>query len=57
MDNKGMEMASRSRVVDDASSLLLLPQTSTYGHVFCSRRITHVLHTKGRRFIIEVKPI
>ncbi|KAH0850665.1 hypothetical protein HID58_095347 [Brassica napus] len=25
--------------------------------VFCSRRITHVLHTKGQRFIIEVRVV
>ncbi|WZZ82255.1 hypothetical protein YC2023_102827 [Brassica napus] len=48
MDNKGMEMVSRSRVVDDARSLLLLPQTSTYGHVIIPRKIDGACLNLGR---------
>ncbi|CAN6978453.1 unnamed protein product [Brassica rapa subsp. trilocularis] len=48
MNNKGMEMVSRSRVVDDARSLLLLPQTSTYGHIIIPRKIVKFLKERKK---------
>ncbi|CAG7869866.1 unnamed protein product, partial [Brassica rapa] len=42
-------MVSRSRVVDDARNLSLLPQTSTYGKIIIPRKIAKFLKEKKRR--------